>query len=126
MPDLVLVVDDESLVRWSLGERLRLAGYEVRDAANARDARALFAAVGNHCRRVVLLDLRLPDADGLALFDELRELHPGWPVIVLSAQTTPELAQSMLGAGALHVGTKPFDLDEIVTQVRRGFAVGAA
>jgi len=120
MPGLVLVVDDEPLVRWSLGERLRQEGYEVREAGTGQQARAQFADA-NGRRLVVLLDLRLPDADGLALFDELRRLHPGWKVIIFSAQATPEIAQAALSRGALHVGGKPFDLDEVVSLVQRGF-----
>ena len=121
MPGLVLVIDDEPLVRWSLGERLRQAGYEVREAGSAVQARTLFEGAANR-PLVVLLDLRLPDVEGLALFEELRRQHPACQVIILSAHATPELALTALAGGALHVGNKPFDLEEIVALVRRGFA----
>jgi DNA-binding NtrC family response regulator len=121
-PGLVLIVDDEPLVRWSLGERLRQAGYRVIEAGTGGQAREHFVHSGAPERRVVLLDLRLPDADGLQLLDELREQQPGWQVIVLSAHATPEIAQNALARGALHVGGKPFDLDDIVRLVDRGFA----
>lgn len=121
MPGLVLVVDDEPLVRWSLSERLRQAGYEVHEAGSASQARQ-FGTGDDGRLLVVLLDLRLPDVEGLEFFEELRRLHPGWKIIVLSAHATPELAQAALARGALHVGGKPFDLEEIVALVRRGFA----
>ena len=121
MAELVLVVDDESLVRWSLGERLREAGYEVMEAGSARQARER-VATADHRPVVVLLDLRLPDAEGLGFFEELRASRPGWPIIILSAHATPEVTQAALQRGALHVSNKPFDLDEIVAQVGRGFA----
>jgi DNA-binding NtrC family response regulator len=124
-PGLVLIVDDEPLVRWSLGERLRQAGYQVREAATGAQARALFAESNGAERRVVLLDLRLPDADGLLLFDEMRRQHPGWQIIILSAHASPEIAEAALARGALHVGSKPYDLDDIVQLVRRGFAAAS-
>jgi DNA-binding NtrC family response regulator len=120
MPGLVLVVDDEPLVRWSLGERLRQEGYEIREAGTGKQARAQFADADGR-RLVVLLDLRLPDADGLTLLDELRRQHPGWRVIIFSAHVTPEISTEALSRGALHVGGKPFDLDEVVGLVKRGF-----
>jgi DNA-binding NtrC family response regulator len=122
MPGLVLVIDDEPLVRWSLGERLRQAGYEVREAGSGLQARTLFEGVADRAV-VVLLDLRLPDVEGLSLFDELRRVHPASQVIILSAHASPELAQRALSSGALHVGSKPFDLEEVVALVRRGFAL---
>jgi DNA-binding NtrC family response regulator len=121
MSGLVLVIDDESLVRWSLGERLRQEGYEILEAGSAAEARERIRGA-DHQPTVVLLDLRLPDADGLALFEELRTQRPGWPIIILSAHASAETAQAALQRGALHVGTKPFDLDDIVAQVRRGFS----
>lgn len=124
MPGLVLVIDDESLVRWSLGERLRQDGFEVLEAGSAGEAREQMRTA-DHRPVVVLLDLRLPDAEGLAFFDELRRLEPAWPIIVLSAHASPEITQVAMQRGALHVGNKPFDLDDIVTQVRRGFAAPA-
>jgi len=121
MPGLVLVIDDEPLVRWSLSERLRQAGYEVQEAGSASQARQLDHDLGQR-QLVVLLDLRLPDVDGLELFEELRRAHPDWRIIILSAHASPELAQAALARGALHVGSKPFDLEEILAHVRRGFA----
>lgn len=123
MPGPVLVIDDEPLVRWSLSERLRQAGYEVHEAGSASQARQLDADLDGR-RLVVLLDLRLPDVEGLEYFEELRRLHPGWKIIILSAHASPELSQAAMARGALHVGGKPFDLEEVVALVRRGFSQG--
>jgi len=108
----VLVIDDERLVRWSLSERLGQHGYEVIEAATGREALEAAANFNDH-RVVILLDLRLPDVDGLTLLQCLHAEHPRCPVIVISALATPEMSEWARELGACHVTGKPFDLDEV-------------
>lgn len=113
VPGRVLVVDDEFLIRWSLRERLRADGFAVVEAADAAAARAAFRA---EIFDVVLLDLRLPDSDGLGLLGEF--LATGRSrIVVITAHGTDEMAEEALQMGALGFLRKPFDIDRMVELV---------
>jgi len=109
----VLVVDDEPLIRWSLSEGLTEAGYPVRLAGNAAEARAALAEMGQE-PLVVVLDLRLPDSVDLGLLEEVRRRHPGAPVVMMSAHGTAEDVQRAGKLGASRFVEKPFDVTEVV------------
>jgi DNA-binding NtrC family response regulator len=111
----VLVVDDEDLVRWSLGERLGPEGCEVVQAAGVAEARA-------RCEEgvdLVLLDYRLPDGDGLDLLSELRRDDPDLPVVLMTAYSSVKGAVAAMRGGAFHYLAKPFDLDEVALVVQQ-------
>jgi DNA-binding response OmpR family regulator len=114
----VLVIDDEPLIRWSLGEAIREAGYTVEVAASGADAHAaLPTLVGQPL--VIVLDLRLPDVVDLSLLRALRSERPDAPVLVLSAWASSEAAATAaMQAGAAGVLRKPFDVGSIVAAVR--------
>jgi DNA-binding NtrC family response regulator len=117
----VLVVDDEMLIRWSLGEALAAAGYTVvegRDAAEAR--RAL--RDGDHRPDLVLLDYRLPDSDDLGLLRTIRQEAPAVPVILMTAHGTPEVVNGALELGAYRVVSKPFEVHDMATLVTEALA----
>jgi len=122
-PAAILIIDDDSLVRWSLAQHLSRAGYQVASAGSASEALALIRAAPRP--QVVVLDLKLPDMDGLALLELLRREAATCPVIVLSAHLTPELTVEALAKGATFVAEKPFQLDTLCALVRRALA-GAA
>jgi DNA-binding NtrC family response regulator len=105
----VLVVDDESLVRWSLSERLGQDGHRMLEAATGREALER-AAEGVD---LVLLDYRLPDSDGLSILAQLKERDRDLPVILLTAHQSVELAVQAMKGGAYHYANKPFNLDEV-------------
>jgi two-component system KDP operon response regulator KdpE len=113
-PSRVLVVDDESPMLRALGINLRARAYEV-DAAHDGTT-ALRLAAARH-PDVVLLDLGLPDMDGVEVIRGLR----GWtrvPVIVLSARQTSDEKVEALDAGADDYVTKPFGMDELLARLR--------
>lgn len=114
----ILVIDDDSLVRWSLAQLLAQHGFEVTTAATAAEALASARAAPEP--QLVVLDLKLPDMHGLALLEALRQQGSSCPVIVLSAHLTPELNLKALAAGATFVAEKPFQLDALLALVRRG------
>lgn len=100
-----LVVDREFLTRWTVRNHLRGQGYEVREATTAAEARALFSLAPD----LVLLAMRLPDADGVDLLAELLNLRPGLPVIMMSAQFSADRAERARAIGACGLVQKPID-----------------
>lgn len=114
----VLVVDDEALIRWSLTQTLEEQGFEVQQAASAAEALGLVAGPGAPFD-IVLLDFRLPDSNDLTLLARIRQLQPRSVVILMTAFSTPEVAQGALDLGAMKVVSKPFemsDMAQLVTQ----------
>ncbi|SDE43976.1 response regulator [Rhodococcus tukisamuensis] len=110
----VLVIDDEPQILRALRINLTVRGYEVTTAANG--AAALRAAAERH-PEVIVLDLGLPDMDGIEVLAGLR----GWstaPVIVLSARTDSADKVAALDAGADDYVTKPFGMDEFLARLR--------
>lgn len=108
-PPLVLVVDDERLVRWSITETLRGAGYRVEEAPDARTAIASVLFDGPP-PDAVLLDLKLPDSADLRLLESLHQFAPDMPIVLMTAFGTPELSAEARRSGACAVLNKPFDL----------------
>ncbi|GAA1614261.1 response regulator [Nocardia ninae] len=118
----VLVVDDEPQIVRALRINLSVRGYEVITAETG--AGALRAAADKH-PDVVILDLGLPDIDGIEVLAGLR----GWtsaPVIVLSARTDSADKVEALDAGADDYVTKPFGMDELLARLRAAVRRGAA
>jgi DNA-binding NtrC family response regulator len=113
----VLVIDDEPLIRWSLGEAIREAGYRVQVAATGADAYAALATLEGQ-PLVIVLDLRLPDVVDLSLLLALRSRRPDAPVLVLSAWASSDAAAAAMQAGAARVLKKPFDVGSVVAAVR--------
>ncbi len=109
----ILIVDDEELVRWSLRARLEHDGYVVVEAETAGQAPARWREGVD----LVLLDLRLPDGDGLSLLKDLKHERPGCPAILMTAYGTPEVVRQARARGAHEVLGKPFDLDRMTALV---------
>ena len=114
----VLVVDDEGLLRWSLAETLVDAGYQVVQAPNGSEARAAMADEG-HPIDAMLVDLKLPDTDGLQLVREARSRCLTCPIIVMTAYGSADTLESAMAAGAHGVIAKPFDLHDMLRLVRQ-------
>jgi len=109
----VLIVDDEPLIRWSLKAHLERAGFVVVDAETGEEALARFGeAIG-----LALVDLRLPDTDGLRLLCELKRRKPDVRIILMTAYGTPEVTREALDSGAYGVLAKPFDLGTLTATV---------
>jgi DNA-binding NtrC family response regulator len=111
----ILVVDDEQLIRWSLNERLSRDGYRVVEAATAAEA------LQRHAEGVdlVLLDLKLPDGDGLTVLKRVKEADSDTLVILLTAYSTVDSAVEAMRHGAFHYANKPFNLDELALMVEK-------
>jgi DNA-binding NtrC family response regulator len=113
----VLIVDDDTTVRETLAEYFESIGIEVSTAASASEARA---AVAQYLPDVVLLDLRLPDTDGLALLAALREDDPDGAIIVLTGHADVRTAVRVMQGGAHDLLEKPVDLETLREAVLRG------
>ncbi len=111
----ILVVDDEALIRWSLTERLKFEGYEVRESETGQAALDTLPEGVD----LVLLDYRLPDTDGVSVLRKIKEFDQDILVILLTAFATVDTAVEAMKLGAYHFANKPFNLDEIAATVER-------
>jgi DNA-binding NtrC family response regulator len=114
---LIAVVDDEELFRNWLSARLSEAGYPVTQAATGAEALRL---VAEKSPALMLLDLRLPDADGLELVTRLRELDRDLVVMIVTAYGEVQTAVQAVKAGAYHFLEKPPDLDDLLITIEKG------
>ena len=106
----VLIVDDESLIRWAVAETLTKAGHEVLEAPDGGSALRALREAKEHVD-VVLLDLRLPDSADLTLLSKIRSQSPDSAVVMMSAHATPEIAAEARALGVYDVIAKPFDVN---------------
>jgi DNA-binding NtrC family response regulator len=120
-PLRILVVDDESLIRWSLVQTLMDSGHRTVEAVDGATAiRAVTDAPAPF--DVALLDFRLPDSNDLTLLSRLRGLSPRTQFILMTAYGTPEVVQGALDLGVFRVVPKPLDMSEVRTLVRDAHA----
>jgi len=112
----VLVVEDESLIRWSIAETLAHEGHTVVEVSNATAAVQTLTETREPID-VVLLDYRLPDSSDLGLLAEVRRLRPDSAVVMMTAYGTPEVTKGALDLGAYRVLNKPFDMHSLESLV---------
>ena len=112
---LVLVVDDEPSVRQSLERALALEGFSVETAAGGREA---LDAVARRPPAVIVLDVTMPDLDGVSVVKRLRALGVDVPVCILSARDEVDDRVAGLQAGADDYLVKPFALPELTARLQ--------
>ena len=111
---MVLMVDDDPDVRTSVARGLRHSGFDVRVAATGKEALRLLS---NETHDALVLDVQMPELDGVAVVTALRALGNDIPICVLSARDTVNDRIAGLEAGADDYLTKPFDLGELVARL---------
>ena len=112
--DRVLIVEDEQSISSFIAAVLEANGY---DALTARTGSEAVSAITSHCPDVILLDLGLPDMDGLEILRQLRSWS-SLPVVVVSARSHEREKVTALDLGADDYLTKPFGTDELLARVR--------
>jgi DNA-binding NtrC family response regulator len=115
----ILVVDDEASICWAFRESLCDDGHEVAVAASAEEGLRI---AGTAPLDAVVLDVRLPGADGLSAMREFRQLLGPVPIIVITAFGNLETAVKALEGGAFDYLVKPFDLNQATEVVKRALA----
>ncbi len=117
----VLVVDDEAAERITLGDVLRLEGFQVTLAASGEEALSVALQEGTPFD-VVILDLRLPGMDGIEVLEHLHQQSPETVVILITGYATLETAILALRKGAYDYLLKPCPVEQILETVRRGLS----
>jgi DNA-binding NtrC family response regulator len=117
----ILVVDDEKMIRWSLGEALRGWGFEPVEAETAAAAIAAFDA---DTPAAVLLDINLPDGSGLEVLRKMRHRQDDAVIIMITANVLVDETIAALRGGAYDFIGKPINLDELHVTIRNGIEAG--
>jgi two-component system nitrogen regulation response regulator GlnG len=112
----ILVTEDEESLRFVLQKALETEGYWVQAAHNGAVARKL---IREHHFDVALMDIKLPDIDGLELLKEIKQSGVDTAMILMTAQSTMRNAIGAMKNGAFDYVTKPFDLDEVLVLIKR-------
>src|SRR5271156_1614429 len=115
----ILIIDDEVEIRESLETLLQIEGYTVVVAGAAREG---LSEIGQRTFDVVLLDLALPDKNGMDVLSEIRVLHPQQAIIMVTAYGTVENAVRAMQSGATNFIQKPWDNEKLLADVRAAVA----
>ena len=114
---MILVVDDQKNMCWILSKVLAKAGFSVVTAETAAEALAIAA---NGKVTAAIIDYRLPDKSGLALFEELRRRHPQLPAVLITSYGSGQLREEALRLGFYAYLDKPLDNHALIATLRAG------
>jgi len=117
----ILIVDDDPDILTALHDLLDHDGFLVTGVSTCRDA---LAQVRTADFAAVLLDVGLPDGDGLAVLETIQAILPSLPVIILTAFTAQDYHARSLSSGAFSYLTKPYNRDELRAVLRRAVGMG--
>jgi len=112
----ILIVDDESVVRDSLGKWFEEEGYTVETASSAREA---LLKLPRQRWDLAVVDIKMPGMDGLDLQRKMREIDPDVSIVIMTGYASVETAVRALKEGAYDYITKPFDPDELTHLIRK-------
>ena len=112
----ILIVDDEEIVRESLGGWLEKDGYTV---GTAPDGPTAVARLRQELWSILLVDMKMPGMDGLQVLDESLKLQPDTVVVIMTAYATVETAVSAIKRGAYDYLVKPFDPEELSLMIQK-------
>jgi len=112
----ILIADDAAFMRMRVGKLLGENGYDVVEAGTGREAVNAYKA---EAPDGVLLDITMPDMDGLAALQVIRAHDPGARVAMVTAMGQQSIVMEALKAGARDFVVKPFDADRVLAAVRK-------
>jgi DNA-binding NtrC family response regulator len=116
IPNKILVVDDEDVLRMTLAAGLELEGFTVQEAASGEAAISLLEAEPFD---LVLSDVRMPGMSGGDLFRHIRERMPDLPVVLMTAYAAEHVVRDATNEGVYAVLTKPFDIEMASSTLKR-------
>ncbi len=117
MKPSILIVDDDEIMRETLLDVLKKSGYEIYAEGSGNGALSL---IKKHIIDLVLLDMKLPDIDGLEVLKKIKELDTDILVIIMTAYSDVQTAVSAMKLGAYHYINKPFELEELKLLIEKG------
>jgi DNA-binding NtrC family response regulator len=121
MPSTVLLVDDERNIQLTLSRALSMEGYSVEVASGGREALEKIAGLPVD---VVVMDVRMPDLDGLSVLEKARETRPDLPVVIMSGHGSLDTVRSAFKLGAFDYLEKPItEKEKLLVAVRNGLAL---
>ena len=118
---MVLLVDDDAYFRFAMATELRAAGHLVQSAENGERAIRMFEdkCSGDFCIDLVITDLVMPRKDGMRFCNELRQIDPDMPVLVISGNLSPEIQRELSALGCQDSLEKPFTPADLLRKVEK-------
>jgi DNA-binding NtrC family response regulator len=117
MKPTILIVDDDEAMRETLSDVLRKRGYEIFSESSGNGALSI---IKKNVIDLILLDMRLPDVDGLEVLKKIKEFDTDILVIMMTAYSDVKTAVSSIKSGAYHYINKPFELEELKLLIEKG------
>jgi DNA-binding NtrC family response regulator len=114
----ILVVDDEDRFRENLIKLLSIHGFSARGAASGLEALRI---LGSNPVDVILLDVKMPGMDGLAVLAEVKKLDPSIEVIVLTGHASVDTAKEIIALGGYDYLLKPHTIEDVIVKVESAF-----
>ncbi|MBN2061216.1 MAG: response regulator [Deltaproteobacteria bacterium] len=111
----ILVVDDEKIILDSCKLILTASGFDV---VLAKSADSALKVLETQTPDILLMDVKMPDRDGISLMGELKERFPKIPIVIMSGYMTQEVISESVKKGAIQVIAKPFTPDELVEVIQ--------
>ena len=115
----VLLIDDEEEFLETLSERMEIRGMDVSTAANASNA---VSALDSGDYDAIVLDLQMPDMNGIEMLKIIKKTHPDMQVILLTGQATLEAGIEAMKLGAMDFMEKPADIDSLTEKIKKAQA----
>ena len=116
MTPRILVVDDDENVRETVGSVLTEEGYSIETASSGKEA---IEKAGSNSLAVMVTDLKLPDTDGVKLYQTIKKKHPDTLAIIITGHASLQSAIRAIKAGAYDYLEKPFRMEDILLTVKR-------